>query len=235
MMSTMDQLDSPTADHSAVCSAMTEMLAIILALPDAQRGPLLRYMFGPADACGRPGFAANPSLLFLAALQAVDGAAIGLGRPGARNRRRCCPWRRWGQIFVEFRASGAGPRRSASASIRTVRMWAPRGKVKHRPASLMVGLEITTPAMRTLPAAASFAASVRVRQNRACQSHLSRRWLARSFRKFEIAQGGERRIGPVPWRCPPSSATRLARSFFSPARGSASRRLLRRTDNRATR
>lgn len=48
MATTMSQLDSPTADHGAVCSAMTEMLAIILTLPDGQRGPLLRYIFGPS-------------------------------------------------------------------------------------------------------------------------------------------------------------------------------------------
>src|SRR5258706_15622937 len=60
--------------------------------------------------------------------------------------------------------------------------------------------------MRTLPAAANPAASVRVRQNRACQSHLSRRRLGpwkpgsltgRSFLEFEIAQRGEGRIRMV--------------------------------------
>ena len=47
MVSTFDNMDSPTADHGSVCTAMTEMLVTILALPDAQRGPLLRYLFGP--------------------------------------------------------------------------------------------------------------------------------------------------------------------------------------------
>jgi len=47
MASALSNMDSPTADHGTACSAMTEMLAAILALPDAQKGPLLRYLFAP--------------------------------------------------------------------------------------------------------------------------------------------------------------------------------------------
>src|SRR5258706_7007645 len=62
---------------------------------------------------------------------------------------------------------------------------------------------MTVPAMRTWPAAASSAAMTRVRQKRACQSHLSRRSpdsLAETSLKlsssaeFEIAERGKGRI-----------------------------------------
>jgi len=46
LASALSNLDSPTSDHGAACSAMTEMLAAILTLPFRQKGPLVRYVFG---------------------------------------------------------------------------------------------------------------------------------------------------------------------------------------------
>jgi hypothetical protein len=44
--SPFDTLESPTADHGAACTALTQILATILALSGDQSGPLLRYLFG---------------------------------------------------------------------------------------------------------------------------------------------------------------------------------------------
>src|SRR6266542_3494258 len=102
------------------------------------------------------------------------------------------------------RASGAGPRRSPKATIRTTRTRGPRAKVSTMPgATVAWGLSRTRPSMRQRDFSTKRVARLRDLKKRACHSHLSSRIAPQALllsAELQLEQLGERRIAGVALR-----------------------------------